>query len=91
MSIFVDFDGFCKKISFCQVDSFGKKMPIFCQFEKRFFVELDIILKKKLFLVRAGKWCLSKAAYEYYYCQKLNLSEIQKLPTAKKEQNEPQV
>lgn len=41
--------------------------------------------------VRAGKWCLSKAAYEYYYCQKLNLSEIQKLPTATKEPIEPQV
>ena len=42
---------------------------------------------KKSILVRAGKWCLSKAAYEYYYCQKLNLTEIQSLPVQNADQN----
>ena len=28
-----------------------------------------------LFVVRAGKWCLSKAAYEYYYCHKITVAD----------------
>jgi len=31
-------------------------------------------------LVRAGRWCLSTAAYEYYYCQK-----VQVKPAAQKD------
>ena len=35
----------------------------------------SLISHRILLLVRAGKWCLSKAAYEYYYCHKITVAD----------------
>jgi len=59
--------------------SYEKMNGLFISIRNCFLGKNTTPLARRILLemieVRAGKWCLSKAAYEYYYCHKITVAD----------------